>query len=112
MAAAGELHGRPPRPGPTRIKAKPQPAYARTDRVYAQDDAAAKADLAEARGYPDAAAEQSKHGAQAKAEAISRRVDAPAVPRPSPWSEAVPETAHALGRSSRARATDPGSVLP
>lgn len=40
------------------IEAKTQLAYARIDRYYAHDDAAAKVELAEAKGYLDAAAKR------------------------------------------------------
>jgi hypothetical protein len=53
------------------IEAKLQLAYARIDHQYAKDDAAAKVDLAEAKGYLDAAAGKSKPDIKTKVEAVA-----------------------------------------
>ncbi len=57
------------------IEAKLQLAYARIDHLNSQDDAAAKADLAEAKGYLNSASGQMKGDAKAKVEAISMLVE-------------------------------------
>jgi hypothetical protein len=53
------------------IEAKLQLAYARIDHEYAEDDAAAKVDLAEAKGYLDAAAGKSKPDIKTKVESVA-----------------------------------------
>jgi hypothetical protein len=56
------------------IEAKLQLAYARIDHLYGKDDVAAKGDLAEAKSYLDAAANESKPGTRAKVETIATLV--------------------------------------
>jgi hypothetical protein len=53
------------------IEAKLHLAYARIDRFNAQDDAAAKVDLAEAKGYLDAATKEVGPAQQAEVKAVS-----------------------------------------
>ena len=53
------------------IEAKLQLAYARIDHQYDKDDAAAKVDLAEAKGYLDAAAGKSKPDIKTKVEEVA-----------------------------------------
>lgn len=53
------------------IEAKLQLTYARIDHEYDKDDAAAKVDLAEAKGYLDAAASQSDPDIKTKVEAVT-----------------------------------------
>lgn len=56
------------------IEAKLQVAYARIDHLYSKDDAAAKIDLAEAKGYLDAAAKQVKAEEKTRVETLSTQV--------------------------------------
>jgi hypothetical protein len=53
------------------IEAKLQLSYARIDHLYTRDDAAAKVDLAEAKGYLKAAAEEASPEAQAQIKQVS-----------------------------------------
>ncbi|MGD8588822.1 MAG: YfdX family protein [Chromatiales bacterium] len=57
------------------IEAKLQLSYARIDHFSANDNAAAKVDLAEARGYLDTAAKQVKTEVKPKVEAVSNLID-------------------------------------
>jgi hypothetical protein len=52
-------------------RGKLQLACARIDHLFSKDNAAAKVDLAEAKGYLDAAAEKSKADTKAKVEAVA-----------------------------------------
>jgi TPR repeat protein len=57
------------------IEAKLQLAYARIDHFSSKDDAAAKVDLAEAKGYLDTAAKQVKNEVKPKVEEVSNLID-------------------------------------
>lgn len=57
------------------IEAKLQLSYARIDHFSSQDDAAAKVELAEAKGYLDTAAKQVKAEVRPKVEAVTKMVD-------------------------------------
>ncbi|MCB1735900.1 MAG: YfdX family protein [Gammaproteobacteria bacterium] len=57
------------------IEAKLQLAYARIDHFYSQDDAAAKVELAEARGYLDAALKKADGEARKEVENASKMFD-------------------------------------
>ena len=57
------------------IEAKLQLAYARIDHFSSKDDAAAKVDLAEAKGYLDTAAKQVNAGARPKVKEVTHLID-------------------------------------
>jgi hypothetical protein len=57
------------------IEAKLQLAYARIDHLYSKDDAAAKVDLAEAKGYLDSAAGEVGPNRKAQLDAVSNLVN-------------------------------------
>jgi len=57
------------------IEAKLQLAYARIDHLYSKDDAAAKVDLAEAKGYLDSAAGEVGPNRRAQLDAVSNLVN-------------------------------------
>jgi hypothetical protein len=57
------------------IEAKLQVAYARIDHVYSKDDAAAKVDLSEAKGYLDGAAKEANAATKGSVEEISTMIN-------------------------------------